>query len=83
MIIVRLDSNKRFIKMATFKLEDREYIELNKLLKIFDLVNSGGEAKIRIRDGEATFNGEIETRVKKKLRVGDVITFDGMEIRIE
>ena len=69
--------------MATFKLEDREYIELNKLLKIFDLVNSGGEAKIRIRDGEATFNGEIETRVKKKLRVGDVITFDGMEIRIE
>ena len=69
--------------MKTFKLEGKEYIELNKLLKIFDLVNSGGEAKMRIRDGEATFNGEVEWQVRKKLRAGDIVTFDGSEIKIE
>ncbi len=66
--------------MHTFKLEGKEYIEMNKLLKIFNLVGSGGEAKMRIRDGEATFNGEVEWQVRKKLRAGDKVSFGGVEI---
>lgn len=65
-----------------FKLENQEYIELNQLLKLLTLVNSGGEAKIRIQDGEAVVNGEIETRVRKKLRIGDHIIFAGQVINI-
>ena len=82
-IILALPQKLILIFMHTYKLEDQEYIELNKLLKILNLVNSGGEAKMRIRNGEATFNGEVDLRVKKKLRAGDIVTFGGEEIKIE
>ncbi|MBI1224994.1 MAG: RNA-binding protein [Bacteroidetes bacterium] len=69
---------------TTFSLNGKEFIELNKLLKIQNLVSSGGEAKIRIREeGEATVNGEVETQVRKKLRVGDRIEFGGEVVVIE
>lgn len=70
--------------MTTFHLQGNEYIELNKLLKIHNLVGSGGEAKHRIRaGGEATVNGEVETQVRKKLRIGDRVEFGGVTIMIE
>lgn len=70
--------------MTTFHLKDHDYIELNKLLKIYNLVASGGEAKQRIREeGEATVNGEVETQVRKKLRIGDQVAFGGVTIMIE
>lgn len=69
--------------MVTFQLGEREYIELNKLLKINNLVGSGGEAKLRIRDGEASVNGEVETQVRKKLRAGDRVVFAGEELVVE
>jgi len=64
-----------------FKLEG-EYIELIKLLKAMKLVGTGGEAKIRITEGEVLVNGQIDTRKRKKLRVGDVVDFDGETIEI-
>lgn len=70
--------------MTTFSLNGKDFIELNKLLKILSLVGSGGEAKIRIREeGEATVNGEVETQVRKKLRAGDQVEFGGEVILIE
>lgn len=70
--------------MITFHLKDHDYIELNKLLKIHNLVGSGGEAKQRIREeGEATVNGEVETQVRKKLRIGDRVEFGGVVIVVE
>lgn len=68
--------------MKEFQLKGEEYIELNKLLKINHLVGTGGEAKIRIRDGEAFVNGEEETRVRRKLRVGDTVEFGGEKIEV-
>lgn len=70
--------------MTTFQLAGKDFIELNKLLKILSLVGSGGEAKIRIREeGEATVNGEVETQVRRKLRAGDQVEFGGEVILIE
>lgn len=69
--------------MHTFHLQGKEYIELNKLLKIHHLVGSGGEAKMRIRDGEALVNGEEDTRVKRKMRAGDKVEFGGETIVVE
>jgi ribosome-associated protein len=59
-----------------------DYIELKNLLKLVNLVQSGGEAKIRIQSGEAQVNGEIETRRGKKLYAGDIVIFDALEIKI-
>lgn len=59
-----------------------DYIELIKLLKMMKIVGSGGEAKIRIEDGEAIRNGEVETRKGAKIRAGEVIEFDEFEISV-
>ena len=64
-----------------FKL-DSEYIELNKLLKILSLVESGGKANNLITEGFVRFNGEVDTRKRLKLRKGDEIEFAEMLIKI-
>lgn len=70
--------------MTSFSLNSKDFIEIDKLLKILSLVGSGGEAKIRIlKEGEATVNGELETQVRKKLRVGDQLEFGGEVMLIE
>lgn len=56
-----------------FELDRREYIELNKLLKIMQVCSSGGEAKLFIKDGLVMVNGEVELQLRKKLRSGDVV----------
>ena len=66
-----------------FELNGQEYIELNRMLKMLSLVGTGGEAKIRISQGEAAVNGEEEFQIRKKLRSGDVVNFAGSEIIIK
>ena len=56
-----------------------EFIKLQDLLKFANLVSSGGEAKERVQAGEALVNGQVCTMRGKKLRPGDVVTFDGRE----
>lgn len=56
-----------------FKLED-EYIQLQNVLKVLAIVDSGAMAKNIIQDGLVKVNGEVETRRGKKIRVGDVIS---------
>ncbi|MEE3053196.1 MAG: RNA-binding S4 domain-containing protein [Planctomycetota bacterium] len=51
--------------MKTFKLDQ--------FLKYQGWVESGGEAKLRIRSGEVRVNGVVETRRGKRLNAGDVI----------
>lgn len=65
-----------------FKLTGYDFIELNKLLKFLGWVDTGGEAKIRIEDGEVIVNGETEFRKRCKLRNGDNVQFQGQEIHI-
>lgn len=65
-----------------FELGDHEYIELNKLLKILNLVESGGQANMMITDGEVFLNGDLETRKRKKLFKGDLIEFMGEHVEI-
>ena len=65
-----------------FELDGKEYIELNKLLKILNLVESGGQANMMITEGEVLLNGEQETRKRKKLFKGDVVEFMGQQVKI-
>lgn len=68
--------------MQVIKLRD-EYIKLGQALKAASLVESGVEAKIVITDGEVTVNGQVETQRGKKLHGGDIVEFDGEQIKIE
>lgn len=45
-------------------------------------VPTGGQAKRLIQSGEIRVNQEVETRRKKKLRLGDVVAFDGDEFEV-
>ena len=59
-----------------------EFIPLNDLLKLLGLAPSGGAAKALIAEGAVTVDGEIETRIRRKLRPGQVVRFADEEIRI-
>lgn len=59
-----------------------EYIKLQDLLKLVGLVETGGEAKERIQNGEAQVNGEICTQRGKKLRPGDEAAFGGWRLTV-
>lgn len=58
-----------------FELDGHEFITLNNLLKVTNLVGTGGEANVRITNGEVRVNGALETQKRKKLRNGDTVQF--------
>ncbi|MDD3854201.1 MAG: RNA-binding protein [Sulfurimonas sp. RIFOXYC2_FULL_36_7] len=64
-----------------FELQD-EYIELYKLLKVLDLVDSGAEAKLIVADGHVRRNDEIELRKSAKIRSGDIIEVADVVIEV-
>jgi ribosome-associated protein len=68
--------------MQTFTLENQEYIELNKLLKLLRLTESGGEANEAIVKARVKVNGVIEIQKRKKLRPGDKVQFAGKTVII-
>lgn len=67
--------------MEEIKLRD-EFIKLGQALKVVNLVESGAEAKEVIQDGLVKVNGEVCTMRGKKLVDGDIVSFEGNEIKI-
>lgn len=63
------------------KIKD-QYITLGQLLKIADLVNSGGEEKLFLKENEVLVNNEIDQRRGRKLYKDDVIKVKGNEYKI-
>jgi len=55
-----------------FELKE-DYIELFKLLKVLDLVDSGAQAKLLIAEGYVKRNNEVELRKRAKIVSGDII----------
>lgn len=64
-----------------FKIEG-EYIELIQLLKATGIASTGGHAKFIVDDGEVVRNGEVETRKRAKLIIGDIIEIGGQTIQL-
>ena len=54
-----------------------EFIKLQDLMKFADMVSSGGEAKGLIQEGEVSVNGEVCLQRGRKIRPGDVVSFQG------
>ena len=67
--------------MHQIKLRD-EYIKLGQALKAAGLVDSGVGAKDVIIDGMVKVNGVIEVQRGKKLHDGDLVEFNGEQIKI-
>lgn len=59
-----------------------EFIKLGQALKAAGLVGSGVDAKMVIADGKVKVNGEVEYQRGKKLRAGDIVSYNGEEIKI-
>ena len=59
-----------------------EFIKLDQLLKFAGLVMTGGEAKEVVVEGYVSVNGEVCTMRGKKIRPGDVVSFDGEELEV-
>lgn len=64
-----------------FKITD-EYIELYKLIKAADLVDSGAEAKQLIAEGYVKRNGEEETRKRAKIKPDEIITIGEVNLKV-
>ena len=68
---------------TTFKLNPKEeFIQLLMLLKIKQMAQTGGHAKIIIESGVVKVNGDVEFRKRKKLRTGDLVEVDNTIIEI-
>lgn len=59
-----------------------EFIKLDSLLKLAGLVETGGEAKLLIQNGQVEVNGEVCAMRGKKLRAGDTVTLEGRTVAI-
>ena len=68
--------------MEDFLLEGSEFIELNRLLKITGLCESGGMAKAVIAEGRVKVDDKVELRKRCKIRKGQVVEFEGHKIKV-
>ena len=54
-------------------------IRLGQLLKLADLVDTGGDVRQLLESGAVSVNGEVEQRRGRQLRAGDVVQVAGQE----
>ena len=49
------------------------YVTLGQFLKLADIIQSGGEAKLYLANNKVLINGEEDNRRGRKLKDGDII----------
>ena len=59
-----------------------DYITLGQFLKLADIIQTGGEAKIFLAEHEVKIDGEIDNRRGRKLRGGEIIEILGQKYEI-
>ncbi|GAA0688665.1 ribosome-associated protein [Dyella sp. SG562] len=67
-----------------FDLDDRhEHVELNQLLKLTGLCDSGGAGKAIVASGAVYVDGQQELRKTCKIHAGQVVEIDDIRIRVK
>jgi ribosome-associated protein len=61
---------------------DRDYVELNQLLKLTGLCDSGGQGKQIVASGAVYVDGQQELRKTCKIHAGQVVRLEDVEIRV-
>ncbi|HIX55165.1 MAG TPA: RNA-binding S4 domain-containing protein [Candidatus Sphingobacterium stercoripullorum] len=62
--------------------ETREYIHLVQLLKAMGWAENGSQAQQFVVEGLVKHNNQVDYRKRLKVRAGDVVEFDGMEVQV-
>lgn len=69
--------------MTQIKFElDRDYVELNQLLKLTGLCDSGGQGKQIVASGAVYVDGQQELRKTCKIHAGQIVQIEDVEIRV-
>ncbi|MGX1640015.1 RNA-binding S4 domain-containing protein [Sphingobacterium sp.] len=68
--------------MQTFTLEG-DYIQLIQLLKVMNWVEHGAMAQWVVEEGLVKYNGQVDYRKRLKVKVGDVVEFDGNKVKVQ
>jgi ribosome-associated protein len=61
---------------------DRDHVELNQLLKLSGICDSGGVGKALVASGRVSVDGVVELRKTCKIHAGSMVTFEDVEIRV-
>jgi ribosome-associated protein len=69
------------MQQLTFNLNG-EYVELNQLLKLVGICDSGGAGKAIVASGEVSVDGKVELRKTCKIRAGQTISVGDVQIRV-
>ena len=59
-----------------------EFIELNQLLKLTGVCDSGGAGKALVAEGVVSVDGQVELRKTAKIRAGQVVSLGDVQIRV-
>jgi ribosome-associated protein len=59
-----------------------EFVELNNLLKLAGVCDSGGAGKALVAKGAVSVDGQVELRKTAKIRAGQVVSGGGVQIRV-
>lgn len=68
--------------MEEFRLEEHEFIALCNLMQVTGMSPSGGMAKMAIADGQVRVDGRVELRKRCKIKAGQIVAFDGNQIKV-
>jgi ribosome-associated protein len=60
-----------------------EYVEVNQLLKLVGLCDSGGAGKMLVAEGLVKVDRKLETRKTAKIRAGQVVMFGDVRISVK
>jgi ribosome-associated protein len=69
------------MQQLTFSLNG-EYVELNQLLKLVGICDSGGAGKALVATGNVSVDGKTELRKTCKIRAGQVVSLGDVRIRV-
>lgn len=59
-----------------------EFVELNQLLKMVGICDSGGAGKVMVAEGVVSVDGQIELRKTAKIRAGSVVSLGDVRISV-
>ncbi|MFA7400293.1 MAG: RNA-binding S4 domain-containing protein [Sideroxydans sp.] len=59
-----------------------EFVELNQLLKLTGVADSGGAGKALVAEGVVSVDGQVELRKTAKIRAGQLVELGDIEIRV-
>ncbi|MDE2309855.1 MAG: RNA-binding S4 domain-containing protein [Betaproteobacteria bacterium] len=69
------------MQQLEFKLRG-EFVELNQLLKLAGVCDSGGAGKALVAEGVVSVDGKVELRKTVKIRAGSVVTLGDVRIQV-